>query len=76
VPPLEASVSEGAAPPEMGYGGQALQCTVASTWATKHDAVEGNDVHGNHGSGGHGDRTDGGHGVHRECRRSNGLGWS
>jgi hypothetical protein len=39
----------------------------------KHGAVEGNDVHGSHGSGGldlHVDHGDG-HGVHHGYRRSN-----
>jgi hypothetical protein len=41
----------------------------------KHGAVEGNDVHGGHGSGGldlHVDHGDG-HGVHHGYRRSSSL---
>jgi hypothetical protein len=47
-------------------------------WSAKHDTVEWNGVHGGHISGGlnlHDDH-DSGHGEHRECRRSSGLGWS
>jgi hypothetical protein len=69
------------------YVRQALWCTVVSTSRhalrsgccfrpAKHGAVEGNDVHGGHDSGGHDlhDNHSGGHGEHRECRRSSGLG--
>jgi hypothetical protein len=44
----------------------------------KHGTVEGNDVHGGHGSSGldlHVDHDDS-HGVHHEYRRSRGLGLS
>jgi hypothetical protein len=84
---LEVSASEDAVPPGMGCRIQALWCMAASTsrrarrsgcylQPAKHDAVEGNDVHGGHGNGGldlHVDHGDG-HGVHHEYRRSSGLG--
>jgi hypothetical protein len=76
VAPPEVSASEDAVPPRMGCGIQALRCMAASTsrrarrsgWClqpAKHGAVEGNDVHGGHGSDGHG--------VHHGYRRSSDL---
>jgi hypothetical protein len=47
----------------------------------KKGTVEGNDVHGGHGSGSHDlhddhdGRTDDGHGEHLVCRRSSDHGW-
>jgi hypothetical protein len=89
VAPLGVSTSEDAMPPGMGYGRQALRCTVASAsrrarrsgcclQLVNHGAAEGNGVHGGHGSGGLDLHVDhgGGHGVHLECKRSSGLGFS
>jgi hypothetical protein len=44
-------------------------------WLAKHGAVEGNSGHGSCDLNLHVDH-DGGHGVHLECRRSSGLGFS